>query len=176
MFATMVLEYSLTGLQRKPMTVLQINLTSGSFTPAMEAATMWNTHVRPNVSNTVALTRLHIFNESFENTWTGSFAGTQTGATVPPNVTYLIHKTGGLRRFQGRIFQPGVRESSVDDMGLVAAGTKSDLTIGWNSFRTALEAGGMTLHQKVSVKNPAPAVVQNLTCDAIVSTQRRRLR
>jgi hypothetical protein len=118
----------------------------------------------------------------------GSSAITATGngtdPIMPQNNAYLIHKrtqTGG-RGGRGRMFQPGVSEGAVNTVGQLVVATKNGLTTTYENFRIALAASPsvvtmVILHDLLGANalHP-PRPVTSLSCDAVISTQRRRLR
>lgn len=110
---------------------------------------------------------------------------TRTGAgganCSPPNVAFLVSKqtdTGG-RTGRGRMYLPGVPESSVTSGGTVESTPLSNLQIACDDFLTLLQGFNspmMLLHQLGGSSDDTPHEVTSLTVRARVATQRRRLR
>lgn len=122
--------------------------------------------------------------------------GTQNVTSMPPNVSFLVHKNtaDGGRRGRGRAFIPGVPEASVDDSGVVAGAVITAISSALTSFRTTLEAsdlplflehdrsytwiidGGQPRRVPSGPAAPVPTPITTLSLDSRVATQRRRLR
>lgn len=111
-------------------------------------------------------------------------AGGGAGATLPQNCAYMVRKNTGLggAKNKGRMYFPGCVESVVNTLGQVDS---AEIT-SWNSalatYKTSVEAATgvlqlMLLHN-ITVENPVPFPTQitSLTLDAVIATQRRRLR
>lgn len=100
--------------------------------------------------------------------------GAASGDTMTPNVAYLYQKQSIVlgRSGRGRFFLPGVSESHVDGGGNV---DPTFLTAQRNHATSALaglaDAGGMFILSK-----DGPVPVTKLVPEAMVATQRRRLR
>lgn len=107
--------------------------------------------------------------------------GTQSGTMLPPNCAALVHKrTGrGGRRGRGRMFIPWcLLASDVAEGGIVGPVAVSKVQTACEVFRNALSAGGnpmVVLHDPGITSAGPPDVVTSMTCDGLVSTQRRRL-
>jgi hypothetical protein len=110
--------------------------------------------------------------------------GGTSGSVVPQNTAFLVHKrtaTGG-RGGRGRFYLPGVDESAVSDLGIVATLVRTDFNTALQAMLDDLNAGGFTegmyvLHDSLGAFAAAdPYLVTSLTMDTLVSTQRRRLR
>lgn len=109
--------------------------------------------------------------------------GTVSGVNVPQNTAFLARKqtNQGGRRNRGRMYFPGVPESSCTGAGVVPIATVTafnsclqSLLIG-GSIHTAFGFLGQAalLHQSGS---QTPTEVVDLQCQRVVATQRRRLR
>lgn len=124
--------------------------------------------------------------------------GTAAVQTVPPNVALLVRKLSGLggRRGRGRMYVPGLGESSVDTGGTIVGGTVS----GWQTIFDAIFNGlesqdtpMVLLHDPpghwilnsngqprfvadVGEDAPAPTTVTSLVVESRVASQRRRNR
>lgn len=119
---------------------------------------------------------------------TTSAVGTASGSTVPQNTAILVRKIGALsgRENSGRMYIPGVIESFVGPSGLL-----STAAIGvWQANVNTLMPDGVPVgilwpgadssdtdavvfHATAS---PAPSPIAALQVQALVATQRRRLR
>lgn len=120
-------------------------------------------------------------NDGPETVWestSGAGAGTRaTGTFQTPQVQFLIKKQSSLsgRKFQGRLFIPDVKESDVDDIGNVAAGTITALGTFITNITTGFANGsafdGMVLlHQDDTV----PTELAFLSVSPRVATLRKR--
>lgn len=111
---------------------------------------------------------------------TGSTAGTGATAGMAPNSTFLVHKATlfGGRAGRGRMFLPGVAESSVDQAGAIDSGTVTALQGGIDQLIVELNAAGMIPVLLHGVGSPltVPSTITTMTVDSTVATQRRRLR
>jgi hypothetical protein len=103
---------------------------------------------------------------------------------LPQNTAYLIKKRSGIagRRFQGRMYLPGVRESVVSSGGILDSTWQAAVQGFMNQWLTAIEGVGgvirmVILHTAPTIGpalNPTPVI--NLEVDRLVATQRQRLR
>jgi hypothetical protein len=106
--------------------------------------------------------------------------GTSAGETSPPNVAILVHKRTdfGGRRGQGRCYIPGgyLSDPSVGNTGAITTGALATLNTNINGFRTKIETAGgrlVLLHESESI---LPRNIIGVDVDAVIATQRRRLR
>jgi len=113
-----------------------------------------------------------------------SAAGTASGHHSPPsNVSVIVKKSTGFggRAFRGRSYLPcfALDEGSVGDTGIIASTPRSDLQTAWDRFTTKLGTtltsfdGFVLLHSDVDV---VPTPITSMGVEAMVATQRRRLR
>lgn len=134
-----------------------------------------------NTSNNVALLRVNVIqNPGGQTASSASNAvGANSDSTCPPQVAYLIRKssaTGG-RTGRGRLYMPGVLFASITEGGSVQSGAITSLSDSFNEWNANLTSNSIPmviLHALGSVLPPVE--VTGLQCDAIVATQRRRLR
>lgn len=111
-----------------------------------------------------------------------STAGGNTAAATPQNTAYLIHKRTAIagKRYRGRVYLPGVGEPSVSPTGAVTGDLLTDIPTKFAALRTGMASNGTPLcllHQAEAVMDaPAPTEITAFQLDAIVATQRRRLR
>lgn len=111
--------------------------------------------------------------------------GSATGEHLPQNCALLVRKNTGLggRRNRGRCFLPGIlAEGQVSAVGIIAGqdmGTYDSLAQEWldgiNGGANS-DATMVLLHSEGISDTPPPSVITSLTCDNVISTQRRRLR
>jgi hypothetical protein len=107
--------------------------------------------------------------------------GGSGSAKLPQNCAALVRKNTALggRQHRGRLFLPNVLdEGEVSHVGLIAAPMMTALTTKVDLWFDTFEDTPMViLHNNVGVGDtPDPTPVTSLTCDNVVSTQRRRLR
>jgi hypothetical protein len=114
-----------------------------------------------------------------------AFSGTDTGSTNPQNCAYLIKKfsTTPGRQGRGRMYQPGTRESQVNDLGVVTAAEANVIGAGWNAFFSQLANGldpvpdlPVVILHTVGTPVQTPSPLAGVQCDSVIATQRRRLR
>lgn len=104
--------------------------------------------------------------------------GDVAGGMTPVNTAALVTKstTLGGRQGRGRMYWPGVPESSVGDDGSLTGSYVSGLQAALTSFFTAL--AGLDLDHYLLHTDPAtsPTLVQSVVVQSRVASQRRRLR
>lgn len=109
-----------------------------------------------------------------------AFVGTFGAQAVAPNTSVLIRKgtAFGGRAGRGRMYWPGVSESSVDSAGVVDSTLVDDLNTTIEAFVAALVLGDIQpvlLHGDGSpLTTPSP--LTSMSADSRAATQRRRLR
>lgn len=158
---------------------------SGSAQTAAAAASLaWRSNVMPVLNQGTVLVNTHV---KFGPAATGeagddstTLAGTGANPGMTPNVTLLVHKRTlfGGRAGRGRMFVPGLQESSVDEKGILDSGT---VTAAQTAFDGLLSDLGTSLLIPVLLHGAAspitiPSTITDLVVDAKVATQRRRLR
>jgi hypothetical protein len=110
-----------------------------------------------------------------------SVVGGASGAKTPAQVAVLCHKrtARGGRRGRGRMFIPwGVSESDVGEAGNIGTSALATINTAMGNFLTALQTQAVPmviLHGEGLTPLGAPDLVTSLVCDAVTSTQRRRL-
>ena len=119
--------------------------------------------------------------------------GTAANALNSVNTAFLVHLQCSHNRSQrtGRMYLPGVSESSIGDDGILVSGTQTAVQNAANGFRTDVNDLSATGLESVSwrvihVEGHDPdsgrpnawssSDVSGCTCDNKVATQRRRLR
>jgi hypothetical protein len=101
-----------------------------------------------------------------------------TGGAAAP--AFLIHKNTllGGRAGRGRFFLPGVPETAVGPGGVLASGVVTAVNTALNAFwgdMATADLGLVLLHAEGSPIT-TPTIIESLTCDPVVGTQRRRQR
>lgn len=132
---------------------------------------------------------------SFEHTQPLAGSGA-INTSMAPNTAYLVNKVTALggRRHRGRMFLPGVFDGAVDDSGIVAGATVTQVQVALDDFLVSMGVFGLSLvilHSPSyvwglvggqprriysSATPPEPTPVTALTMTGMVATQRRRLR
>ncbi len=102
-------------------------------------------------------------------------------SSLPPNTSVLFQKRAavGGRSNRGRFFVPGIAEASVDAGGLITPTLLASYQSAGENYRTSAEAAAgidnlVILHDEAIVDDPTTVV--SLQAQALVATQRRRLR
>ena len=110
----------------------------------------------------------------------GGGSGGSPGNPTSPNVAYLVRKSTafGGRAGRGRFYMPGVTEDNIDGGGVVLPAGRAAINTGLDDFRTGLESIDSPIVLLHGVGSPltSPTPVTDLSLDARVATQRRRLR
>lgn len=108
-----------------------------------------------------------------------SAQGTVTGNNPPPNAACLVQKLTGLagRRNRGRLYVPPhfLSETNVNNAGVIDASTRSALQTRFDDWFDAIALGDnemLLFHSDGSV----PSVITSLNLQALMATQRNRLR
>jgi hypothetical protein len=170
---------------------LEANVGSGQL-PALATSlfSAFNTSVMPNVSAKYTHTRCVVragqsgLVPDLVAEANGSQIGGGSSSPLPQNTAMLIKKVSGLtgRQNRGRFYLPGIDESSVTEVGVLAAATITLIQGRLNTWLTSVnDVVGITqmviLHQGLG-DPPAigPTIITQLIIDPVVSTQRRRLR
>jgi hypothetical protein len=113
--------------------------------------------------------------------------GGSAQAKLPQNCAMLVRKSTakGGRRNQGRFFIPGILdESDVSNTGVIVGSAVATYQTVANDFLTGLSDDDPVgssipmclLHAEGISDTPSPTIVNRLTVDTTLSTQRRRLR
>jgi hypothetical protein len=109
---------------------------------------------------------------------TSSAAGGSAIASVPPNCAVLVTKGSGLsgRKNRGRYYWPwAATEGSVTELGVWDSGAVANFQSGQSDFLDGIDSANLPmviLHNVVGTPTP----VQSLTVQALLGTQRRRMR
>ncbi len=115
----------------------------------------------------------------------GTTSGTGApGTLLPQNSAFLVHKNTnqGGPRGRGRFYLPSVYESQASNLGQVDTaainGTNSSLAAFLSNVLALPSVLSMViLHDSLGISAPgAPTIVQSLSVDPVIATQRRRLR
>lgn len=110
-----------------------------------------------------------------------TLAGSISDACPPVNCSLLVNKATALggRRYRGRMFVPpcGVNEGAVDSIGTISGSTLTSNISQWSSFYDDLVADNIIphlFHQGGGA--PVPTPITAFTVQALMATQRRRMR
>lgn len=111
----------------------------------------------------------------------GPFDGGNTEPQAPMQVCWLLHWAvgGGRNSRNGRTYLPGVAETSVDESGHISGDLTTDLPDAVNAFLadiTGGDNGDLGVLSNPSTGEPQMRSVISGSVDALVATQRRRLR
>lgn len=100
--------------------------------------------------------------------------GGGNGVSAAVSVLLRKHTASGGRANRGRMYFPGVEETSVGEDGSLLAAAVTDYTDAAASLLTdeGNIVGGVVLHDGPA----APTLITSITCESIVATQRRRQR
>ncbi len=110
--------------------------------------------------------------------------GNALGPLIPQNSAHLVRKNTALggRRNRGRLYLPGVGETTVGDNGVLTASRIAEVTGAMQAWRSALVTSAdvdemVILHSSSLLSpTPTPTPVTSLACQSVIATQRRRLR
>lgn len=124
----------------------------------------------------------NVVNSSTEPPYPGGGSAT----LVPQNTAFLVRKRTDLggRRGRGRMYIPGVAESTVDNVGDLADATVTGLQVSLDNWYAALTSAvgaryypPVVLHRSEGAGiEPAPTPITRFVMEKRVATQRRRLR
>lgn len=148
----------------------------------------WNTSYKLAMPNAIALIQVQVRKYDpavplgFDSNVSPPIPGSQAGAMLPGNVSSTISWRTGLagRRFRGRVYVPGIRESDVDDSDLISSALVNLIASASASLLTSALTNGVlgVFHAPKTV----PSVFDNTITDVltsvienIVDSQRRRL-
>jgi len=144
-------------------------------------ASNWHTNLRSQTMTSYTLDTVHVKMGPDDTgpflDYTVAEAGTQSGATLPPNVSFLIKKSTvhGGRKGRGRMYYPALGEGFVDNNGDLASGVAAASTVAFAAFITQLATDGIPMYL-LHHDSTTPYEVTTLSCEARVATQRRRNR
>lgn len=149
-------------------------------------ATAWDDEMAERQSDAYTLVEVNAFNETTIGSAAASIDGGASSEQTPPNTAVLVEKVTATRgpRGRGRVFLPGyMPESEVNDAGVIDPGTVTAIQANVTAFYGALLAD-TAIDQLVIIQNAEgisspldpPPEVTALTVDAVVATQRNRLR
>jgi hypothetical protein len=109
-----------------------------------------------------------------------SIGGGYTSQDGHPNTAWLIHKGTpfGGRAGRGRMYWPGVPDAEVDQDGSIAPATLPVHQAAFDDFIAHLNDAGLNLFLLHGEDSPitTPSPILSWSVDAMVATQRRRLR
>lgn len=148
--------------------------------------------LKPIWDNTVTITRLRVVYSVTGGATLRLYdaapnvVGTHSGPVsyAPPNVAALARKTTSFagRQNRGRMYLPFVNEGTIDIAGQLTALEVSGINAALNAFMVkhvggANEVESVTISHVPTVSDPTPlpTTVDDIICEGIVATQRRRL-
>lgn len=189
-FAQAVVECSLTGDSEPMVNTFGVNLPS-AITPTELADGIfgyWKEEFDTVIANGYTLQAVDVYvgqdggpNLVFSSTESPqAFAG--TGNPLPQNCAALIRKRTDLagRRGRGRLYVPGVTETEVSGIGVIAGTYLNTWQTAANAFLgdlVSLDAQMHVLHRSEGAGvEPVPTPVVALVVDDLIATQRQRLR
>lgn len=110
-----------------------------------------------------------------------STQGTRTGGSLIQNTAYLLHKltVASGRGSQGRNYVPGCPEDKVNNVGVVDSGELVDLNSAAAAFLDACNSPediALVVNHKAGSPHGLSTLVNTMSFDPVVSSQRRRLR
>ena len=152
--------------------------------PAAEAAIfsgIFQDTLLVGLTNDVTLANTHVKQGPQEDGPSGDFASAITGSgsdpSTSPNVAYLVRKqsASGGRKNRGRFYLPGVSEDSIDQQGIIDGAALADQQDRADAFLLAAAVEDLPL-EILHTGPGAPTIITSLTFDAVIATQRRRLR
>lgn len=153
-------------------------------TPAAAAETLhgiWGTRMMTNIASSCVLSTTRVKMGPNEDgpfaEFTDPIPGSSASAATSPNVAYLLEKRTAIggRQGQGRCYQPGVREDTVDQAGVLSNTVIDAINIDLSDILADMDAANLPmflLHSNAL----APTEVTSMVCDTRAATQRRRLR
>lgn len=162
---------------------------------AQDVSDAWQDHIVAELTDHYVFTGVDWVILESEDSPTGSLspdsgkpgAGAVGSDVMSPQVSYLVHKNleGGSRSTRaGRLYLPGVFESTVDDAGLVNTDTREQYDDSFEDFKDGVNgfiSGESARTQNLCVVHD-PAVggtssthISTFSMDAMVATQKRRL-
>ena len=157
----------------------------GDLTGTNNIVQAWQTAIRPCVSSSVTLNGGYVLwgqdgGDLRIDSTIAVQAGTGGATNLPPNTALLVRKLTGLggRRNRGRMFIPGVPNTNVTSAGAIGGATLPTYQTAIDAARTAVVATAeVTAVALFHDSAPfAPTTITTLEAQALVATQRRRLR
>lgn len=162
---------------------------------AEDAQGAWQDHIVEMLTDHYVFTGTSYVDLNTEDGSTGEVApdgekpiqGATAADVMAPQVQYLIHKnldTSSRGARSGRLYLPGVFESSVDDAGIVNTDTREQFDDQFEDFKDGVNAvilGEFAREQNLAVVHnpavgdPSSTRIATFTTDAMVATQKRRL-
>lgn len=106
-------------------------------------------------------------------------AGGNTNEPLPPNTALLVRKGTGLigRPYRGRMYMPSmIFENDILNNGTMDSADRDSYQGHFDNWLDELQTGMATNMVLLHSAAIAPTVVTDLTVDATIATQRRRLR
>jgi hypothetical protein len=151
---------------------------------ANDARDFWIANIMPLLNLGTVLSNTHVKfgpnNTGASADASSTTAGTGSNPGMSPQVSFLVHKATlfGGHAGRGRMFIPGLQESSVGADGNLDGGTVTALQGGVDDLLSDLGTAlliPVLLHGAASPLT-TPSTITSFTVDGKVATQRRRLR
>lgn len=147
---------------------------------SQEMNAAWGGNVMPLMHDSFTFTGSRVISATAEGVAAyGGEAGNRTGALAPPNTTCLVRKQSNLRgrENRGRMYLPGMLlDDDIFDDGTINISIVTSITTAIDAALTELAAANgyaqVILHGGAS----APTIVDSISTENRVATQRRRLR
>lgn len=157
------------------------------------AAFAWINQIMTNQSNIVTLEKVQLLvgqdgGDPLIVEFSSGITGAGSGSYLPQNNALLVKKVSGQpgRKNKGRMYVPLVLpESQVDNVGVIDASTVTAFNASMVTFYELLTeptvpgsaaAPPVILHSTVLGSTPTPTPITSFQVDAVIATQRRRLR
>lgn len=194
-FAQAVYEFSLDGDQQPMVTTVGVDSSGagGNFVDlANSLQAGFNQTFRAQIPSVYHLERVTLYVGQdggaptiFDSTGVRSNGGKAFPA-IPQNSCWLIRKrtTLGGRRGRGRFYMPGVAEAQVNNIGQIEAAERAAAQTAVNNWYSTFSAPSVgmphlpyVLHRSEGFGvEPPPTLITNFVVDAMIATQRQRLR
>lgn len=145
-----------------------------------EMNSAWGTDVMPLMHDSFTFTGCRVINATAEGVAAyGGTNGNRTGALAPPNTSCLVRKQSNLRgrENRGRMYLPGMLlDDDIFDDGTINISVVSAITSAVDDFLVNVAASNG--YQQVILHNgtTVPTIVDSISTENRVATQRRRLR
>lgn len=186
-FAQVTWEFTGASVPTGAACTLGLNISGYAGSPtaaALECVTIWEAEIQPFLTNTTVLALARVKFGPVQTGPSGESASGQAGGGAgtgsSPAISWLVHKQTafGGRAGRGRMFVPGLLESSVDTGGAIDGGSVAAMQGGMDALLADLGTALLVPVLLHDVGSPisAPSTILDLTVDSMVATQRRRQR
>lgn len=168
-----------TGSLREAVCTLGVEYTGADLLgDLVDLQNAWANRISPVMADNWAYVRFTA-REAAGTVWDNNFVvqGGSAGTPTTPQVTFIVRKSNVApgRKNRGRFYLPGVREADADGVGNVTAGRLGELDAALGLYKVDIQ--GANFNPVILHNGPAaPTPVLNFVTEAMVGTQRRRLR